>query len=67
MPTVTSDGAPVADDLYARYMKAAAANRAHGATCSRCSPGARCEAGQQLEAEFARLQDAYLKQQKKKR
>ncbi|MGA4846685.1 hypothetical protein ACOBQB_10610 [Streptomyces sp. G5(2025)] len=57
----------MADDLYARYMKAAAANRAHGATCSWCSPGARCETGQHLAAEFARLQDAYLKQQKKKR
>ncbi|MBM7167467.1 hypothetical protein JQK87_03365 [Streptomyces sp. G44] len=57
----------MAEDLYARYMKAAAACRAHGATCSGCSPGARCETGQRLEADFVRLQDAYLKQQKKKR
>ncbi|MGW0538135.1 hypothetical protein [Streptomyces sp. NPDC003032] len=57
----------MADDLYARYMKAAAARRAHRGDCTQCSPDAPCASGQRLEAEFVRLQDAYLTQQKKKR
>jgi hypothetical protein len=50
----------VAEDLHTRYMKADAACRAHSETCTRCSPDARCEAGQRLEESFERLQDAYL-------
>lgn len=57
----------VADDLYARYMKAAAARRAHREDCTQCSPEVRCAAGQRLEADFVRLQDVYLARQKKKR
>ncbi|MGA5558865.1 hypothetical protein [Streptomyces lavendulocolor] len=57
----------MAESLYDRYMRAAAASRAHGETCTRCSPGARCAAGQGLYESFARLQDAYLAQQKKRR
>ncbi|MEU1128348.1 hypothetical protein ABZ383_00530 [Streptomyces sp. NPDC005900] len=57
----------MADDLYARYMKSAAASRAHRRECSQCSPDARCAAGLRLHESFTRLQDAYLSQQKKKR
>ncbi|WP_369211208.1 hypothetical protein [Streptomyces flavofungini] len=56
------------DALYDRYMKAAAARRAHSATCTQCSPDApRCEDGQHLEAEFKRFQDAYLARLRKQR
>ncbi|WP_189594313.1 hypothetical protein [Streptomyces massasporeus] len=48
-------------------MKAAAANRAHGETCTGCSPDARCGTGQRLSESFEQLQDAYLAQQKKTR
>ncbi|MFH8500681.1 hypothetical protein [Streptomyces coeruleorubidus] len=57
----------MAESLYDRYMKARAANRAHGETCTRCSPDARCDRGQRLYESFARLQDAYLAKQKQKR
>ncbi|MGM0364169.1 hypothetical protein ACNFRX_29745 [Streptomyces griseoaurantiacus] len=48
-------------------MKASAANRAHGETCTRCSPDARCDTGQRLYESFERLQDAYLAKQKQTR
>lgn len=57
----------MAESLYDRYMKATAANRAHGETCTRCSPDARCDTGRRLYESLARLQDAYLAQQKQKR
>ncbi|MFF8646484.1 hypothetical protein [Streptomyces sp. NPDC015345] len=57
----------MADDLYARYMKAAAASRAHRRDCTQCSPDALCTTGRRLHESFTRLQDAYLTQQKKKR
>ncbi|MEU1129596.1 hypothetical protein ABZ383_06975 [Streptomyces sp. NPDC005900] len=57
----------MADDLYARYMKAAAARRAHREDCRQCSPDVPCTSGQRLDESFVRLQDAYLTQQKKKR
>ncbi|MDX3129633.1 hypothetical protein PV367_07440 [Streptomyces europaeiscabiei] len=57
----------MAESLYDRYMKAGAANRAHGETCTRCSPDARCADGQRLYESFERLQDAYLAQQKETR
>ncbi|MFD0723855.1 hypothetical protein [Streptomyces globosus] len=57
----------MAESLYDRYMKAAAASRAHGETCEGCLPDARCDTGQGLYKSFARLQDAYLAQQKKRR
>ncbi|MGI5359966.1 hypothetical protein ACQI4E_32360 [Streptomyces sp. CA-252508] len=57
----------MAEALYDRYMKAAAASRAHGETCTRCSPDVRCGAGQRLYESFARLQDVYLAQQKERR
>ncbi|MEU7649893.1 hypothetical protein [Streptomyces huasconensis] len=57
----------MSDDLYARYMKAAAASRAHRRECSQCSPDALCAAGLRLHESFTRLQDAYLAQQKKKK
>ncbi|MFH8698991.1 hypothetical protein [Streptomyces chartreusis] len=53
------------DDLYDRYMKADSAHRAHGETCTRCSPDARCSEGQRLRESFERLQDAYLGRQKR--
>ncbi|MFD8023508.1 hypothetical protein ACFV6G_24170 [Streptomyces lavendulae] len=55
----------MAEGLYDRYMKAAAAHRAHGETCEGCSPDARCGIGQPLHESFARLQDAYLAKQKR--
>ncbi|MFI6881155.1 hypothetical protein ACIBL6_47695 [Streptomyces sp. NPDC050400] len=57
----------MADSLYDRYMKAAAAHRAHGNSCTSCSSEARCTAGQRLDESFVRLQDAYLNQQKQQR
>ncbi|WP_314223599.1 hypothetical protein [Streptomyces zaehneri] len=57
----------MAESLYDRYMKAAAANRAHGETCTGCSPDARCGTGQRLSESLERLQDAYLARQKKTR
>ncbi|MCL7430139.1 hypothetical protein [Streptomyces sp. YS415] len=48
-------------------MKASTANRAHGETCSRCSPDVRCDTGRRLQESFERLQDAYLAQQKQTR
>ncbi|MEU0059686.1 hypothetical protein [Streptomyces sp. NPDC006334] len=57
----------MAESLYDRYMRATSANRTHGETCTRCSPGARCADGQRLYESFTRLQDAYLAQQKKTR
>ncbi|MFF7986985.1 hypothetical protein ACFZDK_49265 [Streptomyces sp. NPDC007901] len=47
-------------------MRADTANRAHGETCTECSPDVRCEVGQRLQESFERLQDAYLAQQKKR-
>ncbi|GAA2523831.1 hypothetical protein [Streptomyces longisporus] len=55
----------MAESLHDRYMKADAAHRAHGETCTRCSPDARCPEGQRLYESFERLQDAYLSQQKR--
>ncbi|MDX3208444.1 hypothetical protein [Streptomyces scabiei] len=57
----------MAESLYDRYMKASAAHRAHGETCTRCSPDARCDTGQRLCESFERLQDAYLAKQKQTR
>ncbi|MFE9360347.1 hypothetical protein ACFYPB_40620 [Streptomyces olivaceoviridis] len=57
----------MADDLYDRYMKTAAAHRAHGETCTRCSPDARCAVGRRLYESLSRLQDAYLTKQKQRR
>ncbi|MFF4534241.1 hypothetical protein ACFY1P_33840 [Streptomyces sp. NPDC001407] len=57
----------MADSPYDRYMKAEAASRAHGETCTRCSPNARCGDGQRLYESFTRLQDAYLAKQKELR
>ncbi|WP_086785051.1 hypothetical protein [Streptomyces caniscabiei] len=57
----------MAESLYDRYMKAAAAHRTHGETCTRCSPGARCDTGRRLYESLARFQDDYLAQQKQKR
>ncbi|WP_310729228.1 hypothetical protein [Streptomyces sp. N2A] len=57
----------MAESLYERYMKAAAANRVHGETCEGCSPDARCDTSQRLYESFSRLQDAYLVQKKQKR
>lgn len=56
----------VPDDLLTRYMRADTANRAHGETCTECSPDVRCEVGKRLQESFKRLQDAYLAQQKKR-
>ncbi|MFD5426378.1 hypothetical protein [Streptomyces sp. NPDC127084] len=55
----------MAESLYDRYVKAAAADRAHGEACEGCSPDARCAVGQRLYESFARLQDAYLAQRKR--
>ncbi|MGW6744852.1 hypothetical protein ACWGDX_29645 [Streptomyces sp. NPDC055025] len=55
----------MADPLYDRYMTAAADSRAHGETCTRCSPDARCDTGQRLYQQFTRLQDAYLQRRRK--
>ncbi|MFE4579998.1 hypothetical protein [Streptomyces chartreusis] len=52
------------DDLFDRYMKADTAHRAHGETCTRCSPDARCSVGQRLYESFERLQDACLARRK---
>ncbi|MEV6131963.1 hypothetical protein AB0M05_35120 [Streptomyces violaceusniger] len=57
----------MAESLYDRYMKAAAASRTHSETCEGCSPDARCDTGQRLYESFARLQDAYLAKQKERR
>ncbi|WP_394427218.1 hypothetical protein [Streptomyces sp. SGAir0957] len=57
----------MADPLYERYMQASRAHHAHEGSCTSCSPEARCETGQRLHESFARLQDAYLTQQKKRR
>ncbi|WP_217208883.1 hypothetical protein [Streptomyces sp. AC550_RSS872] len=57
----------MAESLHARYMKADAARRAHGETCTRCSPDARCADGQRLYESFERLQDVYLARQKEQR
>lgn len=46
--------------LYDLYMAAAAAVREHDATCTTCSPTARCVTGRRLFGEFARLQNDYL-------
>ncbi|MFI8966952.1 hypothetical protein ACIGO8_33130 [Streptomyces sp. NPDC053493] len=57
----------MADSLHAQYMKAASSSRAHGKTCTTCSPNARCDTGQRLYESFARLQDAYLAKQRERR
>ncbi|WP_370424319.1 hypothetical protein AB8O64_36825 (plasmid) [Streptomyces sp. QH1-20] len=57
----------MADDLYERYMKAAAAVRKHGEDCTDCSPEQRCAAGERLYESFSRLQDAYNNQLRKRR
>ncbi|MFH8753357.1 hypothetical protein ACH4GK_37620 [Streptomyces rimosus] len=57
----------MAESLYDRYMKAEAAHRAHGETCTRCSPDVRCDTGRRLHESFTRLQDAYLNAQKQQR
>ncbi|MCX4489793.1 hypothetical protein OG890_38785 [Streptomyces anulatus] len=46
--------------LYDLYRAAAAAVREHDATCTTCSPTARCATGRRLFAEFVRLQDDHL-------
>ncbi|WP_331756449.1 hypothetical protein [Streptomyces microflavus] len=53
--------------LYDLYMAAAAAVREHDATCTTCSPTARCATGRRLFGELVRFQDDYLAQQKTKR
>jgi hypothetical protein len=53
--------------LYDRYMKAAAAHRAHDETCEGCSSDVRCGTGQRLYESLAQLQDAYLTRQKQRR
>ncbi|MFI1177848.1 hypothetical protein [Streptomyces melanogenes] len=55
------------DDLYARYMTAAATSRVHEASCTRCSLYARCDTGQRLHGALATLQDTYLARQKERR
>ncbi|MDD9383136.1 hypothetical protein M8Z33_42120 [Streptomyces sp. ZAF1911] len=47
------------DELYQRYMEAAAAHRVHASSCSDCTPVERCESGEGLFKAFARFQDAY--------
>ncbi|MFI1652122.1 hypothetical protein ACH4XT_35055 [Streptomyces avidinii] len=47
------------DDLYTRYMKAAAAHRQHASSCKSCSLDDRCADGQRLYDDFAKLQDDY--------
>lgn len=47
------------DDLYQRYMDAAAVHRVHAPSCTLCTPVERCESGERLFKAFARLQDAY--------
>ncbi|MET9497426.1 hypothetical protein [Streptomyces sp. NPDC006552] len=56
----------MADPLHERYMKATRAHQSHEASCSTCLPGTRCAAGERLYESFARLQDAYLAQQRKR-
>ncbi|MEW1639284.1 hypothetical protein AB0469_35170 [Streptomyces sp. NPDC093801] len=57
----------MADGLYQRYMKAAAEYRTHAAQCRTCTQARRCTDGQRLFESFARLQDAYLAQQRRPR
>ncbi|MEW2577738.1 hypothetical protein [Streptomyces syringium] len=59
-------GGLVAEELYERYMKAAAADRVHGETCEGCSLDARCGTGQRLYESLARLQEAYINQLRKR-
>ncbi|MGW2680923.1 hypothetical protein [Streptomyces sp. NPDC001436] len=47
------------DELYQRYMDAAATHREHTTTCTVCTPVKRCESGERLFKAFARFQDAY--------
>ncbi|MFG2234868.1 hypothetical protein ACGFNX_33585 [Streptomyces sp. NPDC048723] len=49
----------MADELYKRYMTAAAAYRQHASTCKSCSLDDRCADGQSLYADFAKHQDGY--------
>ncbi|MCX0247931.1 hypothetical protein [Streptomyces drozdowiczii] len=48
-------------------MAASTAWRTHRNTCSPCRSGQHCETGAQLFERFARLQDAYLAEQRRKR
>ncbi|WP_369384090.1 hypothetical protein [Streptomyces sp. cg36] len=57
----------MADDLYARYMAAAADSRVHEARCRQCSLYRRCGTGQRLHRALAKLQDIYLAQRKQRR
>ncbi|WP_331734742.1 hypothetical protein [Streptomyces sp. NBC_00887] len=50
----------MADDLHARYMRAADTWRAHREGCTTCQHGAPCSTGASLLERFTRLQDAYL-------
>ncbi|MFE7574677.1 hypothetical protein ACFU5Z_08065 [Streptomyces sp. NPDC057521] len=47
-------------------MAASTAWRTHLNTCPTCLDGQHCETGAPLYAQFVRLQDAYLAQQKRK-
>ncbi|WUT01719.1 hypothetical protein OHA46_33725 (plasmid) [Streptomyces sp. NBC_00708] len=56
----------VADGLHTRYMTATIAWRTHRKGCSPCRNSQPCTTGASLFEQFARLQDAYLTQQKRK-
>ncbi|MEV0989916.1 hypothetical protein [Streptomyces sp. NPDC049949] len=47
------------DELYQRYMDAAAVHRVHASSCNACTPVERCESGEGLFKAFARFQDEY--------
>ncbi|MFD5065153.1 hypothetical protein [Streptomyces sp. NPDC058394] len=55
----TTKPAVVADDLHARYMRAAATWRTHLDNCRPCQDSQYCPAGAPLFERFSRLQDAY--------
>ncbi|MET9466597.1 hypothetical protein ABZY44_17670 [Streptomyces sp. NPDC006544] len=49
----------MADDLYQRYMEAAAVYRHHASGCDSCSQSDRCFHGERLHKAFAKRQDDY--------
>ncbi|MFH8797568.1 hypothetical protein [Streptomyces sp. NPDC017941] len=53
-------------DLRARYLAAHQTYKTHRNGCAACSAGRRCTAGARLYESFARLQDAYLAQLKRR-
>ncbi|MEU5583036.1 hypothetical protein ABZ791_36185 [Streptomyces huasconensis] len=55
-----------ADDLFIRYMKAFKDSTAHTAVCPACQGETPCVGGASIHERFARLQDAYLAQKKKR-